>query len=76
LTTLATAESTDVAGEAFTTLIDEVKAGGVEVNPRYGTLRLDELTPNTLFSNLVQGNGAVLPVIQTSPDWLVPLDDQ
>lgn len=66
----------EAAEQAFAEVVDGIKSGGLKVNPRYGTLRLAELTSNTLLSSLLQRNGILLPLFQESPDWLVSSDSE
>jgi hypothetical protein len=75
--------SPEKAGQAFTEIVERVKTDGLEVNPRYGTLRLDELTTDTLTMGLLQQSlqktvftPLTLPLTQESPDWLVPADGE
>lgn len=75
LASLATAGSTAQVQAAFEQLVGQVKAADLEVNPRYGQLRLDKLEPTSLFAAVVQGQGAPLPLVESAPDWLVATSD-
>jgi hypothetical protein len=72
---LVNTKPSEEVGKVFTDLVDDVKAGGVEVNPRYGTLQMAELTPIGLFTSLNQRNIVMLQLTQEPPDWLISPDD-